>query len=91
MLEYVLTQLNKPELTSTNALLYCQFFRYNDHNDWRLPTQKELSFIIKMNPQINPIILERCWDAEHCSLVIVDDNSRFKWRTRRLLPVRESK
>jgi hypothetical protein len=28
-------------MTYDNAVLYCQFLEYNEHKDWRLPTELE--------------------------------------------------
>lgn len=33
--------VSKQLRTYNEALLYCQFLSYNEHNDWRLPTADE--------------------------------------------------
>ena len=39
MIELALRSEN--EMTYEEAVLYCQFCRYNGYSDWRMPTKKE--------------------------------------------------
>lgn len=33
--------MSDQEMTYEEAILYCQFLKYNEHSDWRLPTKDE--------------------------------------------------
>lgn len=36
------------KMTYEEALLYCQFLKYNGHSDWRMPTRSEYRTITKL-------------------------------------------